>query len=182
MAWLCGSRVPEKPSTCLACPPPVPPRKFVTPDKTTPHCLWPAYRGEDGEEVVDGLAGRGATHSLDRAAQGGALETTFDVAVFVRLGRTGWMRWMYRALSATHLRRRRRRRAAELEQQPAEGIRRYRERRPPAEGSAPRQLRREPAAGGLTLEVGLVLPAEHPVCLVQVALPRGLRCRSTLTP
>jgi hypothetical protein len=58
-----------------------------------------------------------------------ALETTLDVAVFVRPGRIGWMD---RALSATHLKRRRRQRAAELEQQPAKGMRRHRERRPPA--------------------------------------------------
>jgi hypothetical protein len=83
---------------------------------------------------------------------------------FWRYGLAGWIG----PLSATHYKRRR---AAELEQQPAEGIRRHRERRPPAESSAPRQLRREPPARGLTLEVGVVLSAEHSVCLVHVALP-----------
>jgi hypothetical protein len=59
--------------------------------------------------------------------------------------------------------------AAQLEQQPAEGVRGSLQRGPPPEPSASCQLGREMPARCLASQVGFVLPAEHAVCLVHVA-------------
>jgi hypothetical protein len=78
------------------------------------------------------------------------------------------------------LKRRSRRRAAELVEQPGEGIRGNGEHGTYANASAPWELRGEPSSGGLTLQIGVVLPAEHPICLVHLALLRGHRRTRTL--